>query len=335
MSEFRPLSPIAEAPSSDPHFSERFSLRMTTLFVWLIVLASAGGGLWWYGRTFLDIPTLDGLWRGEFPVLMLVGPMVLVMLAGGLDLSVGSVMGLASVLTATALGNGASPQDAFILVMIFAGGIGLIHALLAALATINATVVTFITAILIHQLALVYAADLEQIPFSDPGFIESLHCSPMMLGISVGASAFLILLAQIGGHAGRDPVARQKWYRRVLFIALPYILSSLAAGAVGSSLAATSSAGDPSANQEIVLLVILAAVLGGNCSGRRFGTVIGAVAGVAILTVLKHLLVMEAVDAPMSMIIIASAAGAGLLLSQILYGLINLLYRRSIRKSEA
>jgi ribose/xylose/arabinose/galactoside ABC-type transport system permease subunit len=327
---------MATIITPDPHFSERFSMRMITLLVWTGLLALAGGGLWWYGHSFLDTATLEALYQDAFPVLVLAGPMALVMLAGGLDLSIGSVMALASVLTATALRNGASPQDAFILVMLFAGGIGLIHALLTGLLAINSAVVTFVSAVLIHQLALVYAGDLQELPFGGPGFIESLHCSPMVLGAAAGAAMFLILLAQIGGQAGKDPITQQKWYRRVMFISLPYVLSSMAAGVVGSTQAAAVSEGSTNPKQTTVLMVIFAALVGGNCSGRRFGTVIGAVAGAAILVVLEYYLrIMEAMKSEMAMMIIASAAGAGLLLSHLTYCLINRLYRKSRQKAEA
>jgi ribose/xylose/arabinose/galactoside ABC-type transport system permease subunit len=110
----------------------------------------------------------------------------------------------------------------------------------------------------------------------------------------------------------------------------------MAAGVVGSTQAAAVSEGSTNPKQTTVLMVIFAALVGGNCSGRRFGTVIGAVAGAAILVVLEYYLrIMEAMKSEMAMMIIASAAGAGLLLSHLTYCLINRLYRKSRQKAEA
>ena len=327
MTEPPALTPVTNTP---PDFSERGLWRTIATLVWLAVLACAGGVAYWYGRDFLNADSMETIWHDAFPVLMLVGPMAVIMLGGGLDLSTGAVIALASVLTATALADGRSPQDAFLLAMLFAGGIGLTHALLAALMAINTAVVTFVTAILIHQLALMFACDLQQIPFGDsPGFIESLYCSPILLGICVGLSCILIQLAMIGGEAGRLPVARQKWHRRLLFVSPPYLLSSLAAGVVGSALAANSSEGSPEANQTTVIMVLLAALVGGNCTGRRFGTVIGAVTGAAILTALKYVMLMEAITSEMRLMILAGSAGAALILSQTAYWIINLIYRNT------
>ncbi|MCP4375947.1 MAG: ABC transporter permease [bacterium] len=340
MSESRPISPTMVSPPPPeaigelPHFSERMSWRMTASLVWMLLLAVAGGGLWFYGQDFLNAESLEAVWYEAFPVLMLAGPMALIMLAGGLDLSIGAVMALASVVTAVALADGQSPDDAFGMAMMFAGGIGLLHALLAGLLTINATVLTLITAIIIHQYAIDYASDLNQIPFGDsPGFIGTLYCSLPLLGISAGISMVLIQLAQIGGQSGRLPIARQKWYRRILFISLPYVLSSLAAGVVGSSMAGYSSRGSTNANQGTVLMVIFAAIVGGNCTGRRFGTVIGAVAGAAILMVFRYILVMKPISpATTSIMTIAITALAAMLLSHLIYAFINRRYRKSREK---
>jgi ribose transport system permease protein len=336
MSEPRPISPVTVSPSRPeamgqaPHFSERMSWRMGTSLAWMVLLAVASGGLWFYGQGSLNPEALETIWHDAFPVLMLAGPMAVIMLAGGLDLSIGAVMSLASVVTAIALADGQSPADAFGLAMMFAGGIGLLHALLAGLLTINATVVTLVTAVIIHQYALDYAGDLSQITFGDsPGFIAALYCSLPLLGISAGISLVLIQLAQIGGQSGRLPIARQKWYRRAGFISLPYVLSSLAAGTVGSATAGYSSTGTADANQGTVLMVIFAAIVGGNCTGRRFGTVIGAVAGAAILAVLRYILVMEAICPVMILMLIAISALAAMLLSHLTYCFINLRYRKS------
>ena len=79
----------------------------------------------------------------------------------------------------------------------------------------------------------------------------------------------------------------------------------------------------------MALMVILAAVIGGNCTGRRFGTVIGAIAGAAILVAAQNIMIIEAVAQGMILLIIASSAGVALLLSQLTYWIINVIYRNS------
>ena len=339
MSELPPISPVMVSPlrhqemPSLPHFSESFSWRMITTFLWTFLLACTAGGLWWYGQStsehFLTAKSLELIWQRAFPLVLLVGPMAVIMIGGGLDLSVGAVATLASVVTVSALADSQSPTDAFVLAMLFSGGVGLVHALLAGVASINAIVLTLVTAVLIQNGAVLYATGQPVLLGQDPGFLESLHNSPMLVGVSAGVSLLLIQLAQIGGGSGNAPVARQPWYRRMFFIAPPYVLSSLAAGVVGCSMAGRFPMAVPSDNSHLQFMVIFAAVIGGNCTGRRFGTVIGAIAAAAILVAFEHLMILEAVPANTSILIIASAAGAALLLSQLTYWIINLFYRKS------
>ena len=345
MSESRQTSPVVFTPlgpqdmSEAPHFSESMSWRIITTLLWMFLLACTAGGLWWYGRSasehFLSAQSLDIMWREAFPLMLLVGPMAVIMLGGGLDLSIGAVATLASVVTVSALADGQSPEDAFILAMLFSGGVGLLHALLVGLAAINAIVLTLVTALVIQSGAVLYAAGQPVLLGQDPGFLESLHTTPLLVGISAGVSLLLIQLALIGGGSGRVPLARQPWYRRTFFISLPYVLSSLAAGVVGCSMAGRFPMAVPSGNSHLHLMVIFAALIGGNCTGRRFGTVIGAIAGAAILAATQHLMLLEAVSTNVSIMIVASSAGVALLLSQLIYWIINLIYRNSRRRIAA
>ncbi len=317
-----------------PHFCESFSWRMITTLLWTVLLACTAGGLWWYGRGasehFFSGLSLESMWRQIIPIALLVGPMVVIMLGGGLDLSIGAVAGLASVLAATTMADGKSPEEAFILVMMVSGGIGLVHALLVGVAAINPIVLTLVTTVLIQSSTMLSAGDQQHILFGEnPGILESLHNSPLLPGVATGVSLLLIQLAQVGGGSGGLPVARQPWYRRTFFIALPYVLSSLAAGVVGCSLTGRLRMGSPAVGSEMALMVILAAVIGGNCTGRRFGTVIGAIAGAAILVAAQNLMIIEAVSTSMILLILASSACAALLLTQLTYWIINVIYHNS------
>ena len=343
MSESRPLSPVAIAPPRPqempglPHFSESFSWRMRTTLLWMFLLACTGLGLWLYGRGasehFFGDESLDLIWQRALPLMLLVGPMAVIMLGGGLDLSAGAVLGLASVVTASALSDGQSPEDAFRLAMLISAGIGLLHALLVGLASFNPIVLTLVTTPLILSSAMLYAGGQENVLLAqDSGSLEFLPGPLQLVGISAGVSLLLIQLAQIGGGSFNMPVARQRWYRRMFFISLPYVLSSLAAGVIGSSMVGRLHVGSPVAGEQITFTVIFAALIGGNCTGRRFGTVIGAVAAAAMLAAFEHLmLIMEAVSPNLTTLFIAASAGIALLLSQLTYRIMNLIYRNSRR----
>jgi len=342
MTDMPPLFPTT-APAGDtlltpPHFADKFSWRLGATCVWLLLLAGVALGLWRYGLSvsehFLKEQSLENLWLEAFPVVMLAGPMAVIMLSGGLDLSVGSTAAFASVITASALANDQPPQDAFILAMLLSGGIGLLHALLIAVVSLNPIVLTLVTGILIQSGAVLYAAG-QPIPLGqDVGFIETMHISPLVIGSAIAGALVLIQLAQLRGGGRGVPVDRQPWHRKALFVAIPYVLSGLAAGVVGCSLGGRFPMAAPNTDQQTAFMAILAALVGGNCTGRRFGTVAGAVAGAVILTTARHIMLTQAVDPAQKTLLIASAAGAAMLLSGLLFGLINLTYRRSILKKQ-
>ncbi|MBL7221351.1 MAG: hypothetical protein ISS69_14650 [Phycisphaerae bacterium] len=324
-----------EVPGPDlPHFSETFSWRMITTLVWTVLLACTAGGLWWYGQSvsehFLGDESLELIWRRAVPIMLLVGPMALIMLGGGLDLSVGAVLGLSSVVTASALADGQSPQDAFLLAMLFSGGIGLLHALLVGVASFHPIVLTLVTAPLIQSAAMVYSNGQQNVLVAqDHGSLDFLPDTVMLVIVSAVVSLVLIQLAQIGGGSRGVPARRQRWHRRTLFISLPYVLSSLAAGFAGSSTVGRLHIGSPGAGGQMTLTVIFAALIGGNCTGRRFGTVIGAIAAVVILAAGEHLMIMEAVSPSYTALFIAASAGVALLLSELVYWIANIFYRNS------
>jgi|GEM_PF-2362744 len=342
MSESPGISPVMvspprrqEVPGPDlPHFSETFSWRIMVTFIWVAILALTAGGLWWYGRgaseNFLGDQSLDLIWRRAVPLLLLVGPTTVIMLGGGLDLSVGAVLGLSSVVTASALAEGKSPEDAFLLAMLFSGGIGLLHALLVGAASLHPVVLTLVTAPLIQSAAMVYSNGQQNVLVAqDHGSLDFLPDTVMLVVASAVISLVLIQLAQIGGGSRGVPARRQRWHRRTLFISLPYILSSLAAGFAGSCTVGRLHIGSPGAGGQLTLTVIFAALIGGNCTGRRFGTVIGAVAAVVILAAGEHLMIMEAVSPSYTALFIAASAGAALLLSELVHWIANIFYRNS------
>jgi ribose transport system permease protein len=268
--------------------------------------------------------------------MILVGPMALVMLSGGLDFSTAGVAVLASMVTALCLGDGMSPEMTFLYAMLAAGGVGLLHGILVSVALVNPVILTLLSMLLLASGTPFFLGDQYTIEFGqNAGFIKDLHNSPIVLAVSAGVSMLLIQLAQIRGGACGLPVSRQSWTRRTFCVCLPYVLCSLAAGIVGSSLAASTGRGSRGASDDVSIFVVLAALLGGNCTGRRFGTVIGAAVGVAIFAAMQNLLLMEGTEPDTILFILACAAAGGLLLSQLVYGFMNLLYRKSRVKRQA
>ncbi len=348
MSEFippRPLSPIsqpAEPPEKPllaaPHFSDSFAWRLTATILWLLILAGAVLGLLRYGieapEGLFSDDGIESMWLSAIPLMILVGPMALVMLGGGMDFTTGAVTALASVAVALALTAGYSPLQAFGLAMLVTGSVGLIHAILLGVTSINPFILTFITAILVHGGTLIIAGDQYTIAIeSDSGFISSLYQSPIVLAASAGISLLMIHLAQRGKSVDLAS-SPSPWRRRTLYGALPYVLSSLFAGILGCAMAANAGMGSPGTAGGRDMLVIIAAIIGGNCTGRLHGTLVGALAGVVIIVGIKRFMMLQSASEETTNLTFAAAAGAALLLSQFVYWIINLIYRMSHRSPQ-
>ena len=223
----------------------------------------------------------------------------LVIISGGLDISVGSTAGLTSVITATALANVHDLGFG-----LFAGlGIGL------AAGTFNGIVITFgrvnpVIATLATFSGFRGAAELVTngnsvgVTNSSFNYLGSGRIAgvPVPFVILLGvALAFFVALryTDIGRNVyalGGNPTAARLAGINVTRYKLGiYMVSGLMAGLAGILLTARTTSGQPiSGSQGLELASITAALLGGAALNGGKGTIVGAFLGVTILGVLEN-----------------------------------------------
>ena len=236
--------------------------------------------------------------QGAFLGLIVVG-MTFVIISGGIDLSVGSMLGLGGIIAAQTVQ--VFWPLALILPPLLCGVIGFGNGLLIAKAKMAPFIVTLAGLLGIRGLALALA---NERPIGiDTSSLFAWFGQGQVFGIAVPI-VFVIVAFALGGL-----VLARTGYGRVIFaiggseesarlMGLPvdrtkiiaYTVSGSLAGLSGALLAARLSAGDPNAGLAWELDAISAVVVGGTLLTGGAGSMSGSLAGVLLLSILQNLI---------------------------------------------
>src|ERR671917_1237116 len=236
--------------------------------------------------------------QGAFLGLIVVG-MTFVIISGGIDLSVGSMLGLGGIIAAQTVQ--VFWPLALILPPLLCGVIGFGNGLLIAKAKMAPFIVTLAGLLGIRGLALALAG--ERPIGIDGGSPFAWFGQGQILGVAVPIVLVLIAFVIAGLVLARTS------YGRVIFaiggseesarlMGLPvdrtkiiaYTTSGALAGLAGALLAARLSAGDPNAGLAWELDAISAVVVGGTLLTGGAGSISGSLAGVLLLSILQNLI---------------------------------------------
>lgn len=254
-----------------------------------------------------------------------------VIAAAGIDLSLGSVLGLAGVAGALSMNELGLPWPGGVLVFLAAGAAcGCINGLIVTLGRIPPFIVTLGTLGVARGLALVLTNG-APVYGLDPAFVylgqgrPAGIPTPVIIFLGVGAIChFVLSYTRFGKYAvviGDNESAARAMGIRVdrLRVAL-YSLAGLLAGVSGLLFAARTNAGDPTAGVSYELTAITATVLGGtNLFGGR-ATIFGTLVGALIMGVLQNGLNLMAVSSFYQQILIGVVLVLAVWLDQVNQG---------------
>ena len=234
--------------------------------------------------------------------------MLLVLISGGIDLSVGAVVALVTVVTMrvyTALYDPANPSGVNSLVAVAAGvaigGLcGLTNGLLVTQLKMPPFVATLgmfgiargVAVWLAGRTTLAFpvggrpewAETLARLSLSNPG-LWSLALLAILTAVLLHKTVFGRHLYAVGSN---EATARLCGVNVARTKTLVYTLAGLLTGWAGVILFAHSNSGNPTLGEQLELDVITAVVIGGASLSGGKGTVIGALLGVAILGLIKN-----------------------------------------------
>jgi ribose transport system permease protein len=234
----------------------------------------------------------------------------MVMITGGIDLSVGSVWGLAAVSSAAMMNAGLGPIPACFLALVISGVVGLFNGLCVTKLRMPPFVPTLATMSIARALALVitrgHSID-NFLPFDSTFFNlgggQSFGLpNPFIIFVVLSVIAGIVLTRTVYGRqlyaiGGNERAARLTGLEVDRLKISVYVISSVTAGLAG--IIEVSYLSSAISNQGVgkELSVIAAAVIGGTALTGGEGTILGVFVGAVILEVLRNGLVLLGTDA--------------------------------------
>jgi ribose transport system permease protein len=242
---------------------------------------------------------------GEFG-LIVIG-MTVVMLAGGIDLSVGSNFALANVTALTLINVAKWPVAPAIAATIAVGAlVGLANGFLIGFLRLRAFLTTLVMLTLIRaiveSLLQVYSVqiassdvDSESWDFVGSGSLIGIPFSFLTLAVVAIVAQVVLTRLRIGWRIAAVGGSRRAAYNAGISVrgtvCLSYVVSGLLTGLAGALYAARLSGAGPDTGLGLELTVVTAALLGGNSVGGGRGSVGKAIMGAVIVSLLTNGLV--------------------------------------------
>lgn len=284
-----------------------FAFREASIIVAFLALCLF---FWWLRpNVFLKPANLAVIMRFVATFGLLAIGEVLVIITGGIDLSVGSMTALTGVIVATLMMKGISflgiaplgIVPSILIVLVVAGLVGLWHGLCVTKVGIPAFIITLGTWLIARGMAafitrgypIVFPTDFAFLSLGQGEILRSLFPIPNMFVILVvvALAAFFILdsttlgrhIYAVGGNIEAARVSGVKVDRVRIF---SYVSSATLAGLVGILWASRLGQGTPTVGTAYELWAIAATVIGGTSLFGGQGTVLGAILGAAIMGVM-------------------------------------------------
>lgn len=273
---------------------------------------------------FLDSGNLFNVVRSISEIGILAVGMTLVILIGGIDLSVGSVLGLASVGSASLLvNNGFGVVPAVLCVLAIGLAFGLLQGIAVAAFGIQAFIVTLAGMQIARGLARIWSGGQAiAITYGDrPGqapvafsllgerTFDGLVPIPALIFIVVAALAVVLLrVSAFSRHVyaigGNEKAARLSGVPVTRVKILVFGICGLLAALAGIVHAGQLNFGGPNDGTGYELDAIAAVVIGGTSLAGGRGSVAGTVAGALLVGVLRNILALRNVDSNVQLLII-------------------------------
>ena len=257
-----------------------------------------------------------------------------VIVTGGIELSVGSIIALLGVLFVDLMVNhGVAWPLALVLMLALGLVMGLVHALLITKLQLQPFIVTLCGLLLYRGLARYIAADSSKGFGSGKGFrwlselaTGSLFGVPMpfVLMIIVGVVMWMMLHRSVYGRhlfaVGRnEEAARYSGIQSRNVITGAYVISGGLAGVASILIAFYTNSVSPSSHGNFYELYAIAAAVLGGCSLRGGeGSILGIVIGTALLQVLRNLVNLLDIPGSLDFAVMGAVILIGVIADQIL-----------------
>ncbi|MDT5271447.1 MAG: galactofuranose transport system permease protein [Acidobacteriota bacterium] len=265
---------------------------------------------------FFDFNNFRNILLQVAPTVLVAVGMTLVIATGGIDLSVGSLMAIASAVAATSLDYGAGVAVA--LALAAAALAGAFNGALITGFRIQPIIVTLALLISGRGVAQVLSNGGQLIPFSNASFeylgtgkVAGVPVQVLVMALVVGLAVFVMratpfgrYVTAVGGNEAASRLAGIRVHRTKIIV---YTLSGLLAGLAGLIETARLGASDAQkVGLNIELDAIAATVVGGTPLTGGRATVLGTLVGALIMQVITTGFVMNGISFAWSLVIKAA-----------------------------
>ncbi|EXJ01945.1 ABC transporter permease [Burkholderia pseudomallei] len=276
----------------------RAALRRSTTFYPLVGLVAVCVAMVFASDSFLSAANLENVLR-QVSINAIIGVgMTCVILTGGIDLSVGSVMALSGTLAAGLLVAGANGAAALAAGIGVGVALGAANGLFVAFAGMPPIIVTLATMGIARGLALIYTGGypIDGLPdwvrFFGSGKVLGVQM-PVLTMLAVYALAWLMLermpfgryVYAIGGNEHATRLSGVRVSRVKLAV---YTFAGLTSALAALVLTGRLMSGQPNAGGGFELDAIAAVVMGGTSIAGGRGSIVGTLVGALLLGVLNN-----------------------------------------------
>ncbi|MBG9980555.1 ribose ABC transporter permease [Facklamia sp. DSM 111018] len=274
--------------------------RSLVLLVIMIILAAL------LSPSFLSSNNILNVLRQVAVFGTVAAGMTFVVLTGGIDLSVGSILGLSGAISASVM---VSTNSLLLSVLsgIFIGVIaGVVNGYFISKVRIPAFIVTLATMTLIRGIILVYtngspiSARIDSYRFLGQGSLLGVPM-PVIIMLIIFIIGFIILHytvygREVYGIGGNKEAARLSGIKVVKTEWMVYIISGLTSSIAGILLTARLGSAQATAGQAIEMDAIAAAIIGGTSLSGGTGFILPTIAGAIILGLIDNILTLMNVN---------------------------------------
>ncbi len=239
--------------------------------------------------------------------------MTLIIIAGGIDLSVGSIIALCGVFAATLVTKDYSPPLVFLATIAFGGFCGLVNGGLTVGLRLLPFIITLGTMQIFRGAGKVATSGTPvNLPFDVTSYKPWMGGTGIPWGVwlMITLVIFFTLLMRytrfgrhifaVGSNEHTATLCGVNVARVKLFV---YMISGALAGISGLMIMAKSSQGDPTTAVGMELDIIAAVVIGGASLSGGEGTVLGAVIGALLMTTIRTGCVLNGIPTPVTEVI--------------------------------
>ncbi|PPL19486.1 sugar ABC transporter permease YjfF [Microterricola pindariensis] len=283
--------------------SPKYGPVLVTLLLFIAVFVA--GGLRYNG--FFSGQVLLNLFVDNAYLIVLAVGMTFVIITGGIDLSVGAVVAMSTMIAASLLQGGWPPGVVIPLILVLTSLLGLLVGLMIHVFEVQPFIATLAAMFLARGLCYVISKD--SISIVDPFFVSFAQTRiPLGGGLSITPSVIIALVVVLAAvwvlqytRFGRTVYALGGSEQSGMLMGLPtartkvlvYVISGLCSGIAGVLFTFYTLSGYSLTAVGTELDAIAAVVIGGTLLTGGYGFVLGSVLGVLVLGIIQTIITFE------------------------------------------